>query len=482
MNKIFILILIISCFGFSANFQNLSLKECIRLAQDKSSPGIAVKNRFEARKNNYQSFKSGLLPQLSLNMNAPSLFRSIDEIPQPDGSNVFRSRYVISSNASLNLSQVIVPTNTRITLSSGINRLDNFEPVESLLWQTTPIQLSVSQQIFAFNGLKWENKIQDKQIEFFDKRYIEDMENIAIEVTQKFFNLYSQKISLENAKRNLLINDTLFTISQGRYSIGKIAENDLLQAELAYMNSQNAVETLELDYDRSISDLKIYLGLSPEDSLSIAPQLDTSPIIVDTDFAYNKALENRSEFDNFEIRELQAERDMKAAQINNSLNASIGASFGLNQSAGTAADAYQGLLDQETFNINLSIPIFQWGRYKYDYEAALASQRETVENITLEKKNYELTVKYEVNRFNLLAKQLEISEKSRDVAERRFLVAKNRFLIGKIDINTFYIAQNEKNRAIEQYIANLRDYWRAFYNLRLLTHWDFEKERLIEYN
>ncbi|MDC1068340.1 TolC family protein, partial [Candidatus Kapabacteria bacterium] len=208
----------------------MSLKECIRLAQDKSSPGIAVKNRYKSRKNNFNSFKTNLLPQLSLDLNVPSLFRSIDEVVQPDGSRLFTPQYRISSNASFNLSQEIVPTNTQLIVSSGLTRLDIIDPVESLLWRSTPFQIQIQQQIFSFNRLKWENRIQDKQIKFFDKRYIEEMENIAIEVTSKFFNLFSQQINFKNAEKNLALNDTLFKISKGRYSIGKIAENDLLQS------------------------------------------------------------------------------------------------------------------------------------------------------------------------------------------------------------------------------------------------------------
>lgn len=481
MNKLLIILIAISSFAYSQNVLNLDLQSCIKLAQDKSSPGVAVKNRYESRKNNYLSFKSGLLPQLSLSLNAPSLFRSIDEVPQPDGSRLFTSQYRISGNAALNLSQVIIPTNTRLSVSSGLSRLDNIEPIESILWRTTPLQINLQQPIFAFNPLKWENKIQEKQIGFFDKVYIEEMENISIEVTRRFFDVYSRRINLDNARLNLNVNDTLYTLSKGRFSIGKIAENDLLQAELAFLNSQNNVRTLELEYERAKNELKIYIGLDRDENIEISPQLNTSPLVVDSDFAYSKALENRSEFDNFEIRKLRAERDMDAAEINNSLNASIGASFGLNQSAGNAPDAFRDLLNQETVNVSLNIPIFQWGRFRYDYDAALANQRETFENIELERKNYELTVKYEVSRFNLLAQQLEISQKSKEISEKRFDVAKNRFLIGKIDINTFFISQNEKNQALDAYINNLRDYWQAYYNLRLLTHWDFERESVIEY-
>ena len=54
-------------------------------------------------------------------------------------------------------------------------------------------------------------------------------------------------------------------------------------------------------------------------------------------------------------------------------------------------------------------------------------------------------------------------------------MAKNRYLIGKIDITNLNIAQNEKDLARLDYINTLRDFWLAYYRLRRITLYDFEK-------
>ena len=52
-------------------------------------------------------------------------------------------------------------------------------------------------------------------------------------------------------------------------------------------------------------------------------------------------------------------------------------------------------------------------------------------------------------------------------------------MIGKIGISDLYIAQNEKDQAVVQYIQALRGYWAAHYRLRRVTLYDFEAGREI---
>jgi outer membrane protein TolC len=65
------------------------------------------------------------------------------------------------------------------------------------------------------------------------------------------------------------------------------------------------------------------------------------------------------------------------------------------------------------------------------------------------------------------------------VADKRFEVAYNRYVIGRITIDNLYLAQNEKDQALTQFVQALRGYWRAYYELRRATLYDFEAGRPI---
>ncbi len=58
-------------------------------------------------------------------------------------------------------------------------------------------------------------------------------------------------------------------------------------------------------------------------------------------------------------------------------------------------------------------------------------------------------------------------------------MAKNRYVIGKIGIDNLFVAQSEKDAALQAYIQSLRAYWTGYVRLRKLTLHDFATGREI---
>jgi outer membrane protein TolC len=52
-------------------------------------------------------------------------------------------------------------------------------------------------------------------------------------------------------------------------------------------------------------------------------------------------------------------------------------------------------------------------------------------------------------------------------------------VIGRITIDNLYIAQSEKDQALQGFVQALRAYWVAYYQLRKLTLYDFERKEPI---
>lgn len=58
-------------------------------------------------------------------------------------------------------------------------------------------------------------------------------------------------------------------------------------------------------------------------------------------------------------------------------------------------------------------------------------------------------------------------------------IGQDRFKLSDLSVTDLGIATQEKDRARRDAILALRDYWQAFYTLRLLTLYDFETEQKI---
>jgi hypothetical protein len=54
-------------------------------------------------------------------------------------------------------------------------------------------------------------------------------------------------------------------------------------------------------------------------------------------------------------------------------------------------------------------------------------------------------------------------------------------VLGNLSITDLSIAFQEKDQAKRDYVFALRDYWKAFYRLRYLSLYDFEKGNKISY-
>jgi len=459
----------------------LTLDQCIKIAQEKSHQAKIIKSTYQGSKYDYDAFLASFYPQLQFNSSLPGLFRSINRITQPDGSEEFLPQSQLYSNWDLGISQKIPWTGGNFSVSSNLTRIDQFGDNDIFYWRSSPVVLTLQQPLFQYNSMKWDRILQEKVNIYSDKKYNEDMEDLAISITQKFFDLFIAKMTLINADDNLAINDTLFNIAKGRYKVGKIGENDLLQSELSLMNFQSRYESILLNFERMKENLILALGLETDTKIEIVAPDILNNIKIDINEALREAKIYRSDITNYEIEKTQSDMNLNRTENMNDFQANIIASFGMNQTAGQIPDAYRNLLDQESFNLTFQLPLYQWGLYDSQVQSAKEEQYRSIKSIELKSKEFELSVKFQVLEFLQLQQQVILSSKADTIAQKRFEVAKNRYMIGKIDQNSLFIAQQEKNSAFQSYIQTVRNFWLAYYGMRRVTMYDFIKGKPIIY-
>lgn len=491
LNRLFVSIFFITFFQgacpvtaqaqHSEDAGTLSLQECIVIAQDQSAVANAARYALVSSRWEYESFEADLLPGLSLSGDAPGYNKSIFSNVLDNGQVTFSSRTQSEASASLSIDQNILPTGGNLSLSSGITRLGIFGNENTYLWQSTPLVVGLSQPLFQFNNLKWRNRTEPLRYEIAQKQFVEEMEDIAQTVTQQFFDVYLAKINLENAEFNVARNDSIFQISKGRYNVGSIAENDLLQSELALRNAESSLTTAQIEYERVINEFKILLGYSTAVTLDLKEPEELPEISVDITKAKELAMENNSESLMYRLNEIQADRDLAQAKSDAGFGATLNANFGLNQTSESLGDLYNDPQNRQFVTVGFEVPIFNWGKQRAQINSARNQQQEVANSIEFQRQQFIQQVEYTVSQFLQLRAQALISAQADTIAQRRYDVAQNRYLIGKIDITNLFIAQEEKDSARQGYIRALRTFWTGWYNLRGLTLYDFQKDEPITY-
>ncbi len=457
-----------------------TLQECIERGRISGPSAKILRSSFNSKRFTYKSFNAGLLPQLSLNGTIPDYSRAIIPVTQPDGSTIFVSQSQANSNVNLLLSQPLILTGGSVFVSSGLswNRLID---LNVNTWRSSPLVVGFRQPLFQLNTLWWDNRQNEiRNAESF-KKFNEDMEDAAIELTQKFFDAYVAQMKVENAALNVTINDSLLTLSRGRFEVGKIDENDLLQSELALANAQTDRSNAELDYKIAMRSLAIALGMSSENKFDLVAPTDTLDISPSVERALREAHSNRSDWDGFDLQHVNAERNLRQAELSNGFNATITASYGLNQTASEVKDAYKNLLDQQVARLDFSMPLWQWGKGSYAVDAAKADIDRVETSLEVQKKTFEDDVESSVQRYLRNREQLKLSMKADTIAQKQFNLASKRYLIGKFDVTKLLLAQDAKDKARQNLILQQKEYWLSYYRLRRFTLFDFALGKKIDY-
>lgn len=456
----------------------LKLEEVVLLARDQSPDAMAARHRYRGSYWQHRSFKAGYLPGLSFDATLPNLNRRIQAVTLPDGTDAFVRRSLASSSGNLSLSQRLGLTGGQIFVTTGLERIDLIRDGDNQVsYLSTPFNIGFSQPLFAYNPYKWEQKIEPIKFEEARKRYVEDLETISLRANNLFFDLLLAQINIEINTLNLNNNDTLYQISKGRFSLGRIAENELLQMELNVLNSEAMLEQARIDYEGALFRFRSYLGIESDVHISLLVPEDRHKLFVDLQAALQQARQNRSAILALQRERIEAESQVSRARSETRLNANLFAVYGMTQTADKFSDAYVDPLDQQQLRVGIQIPLVDWGVGRGKVKMA-ESNRELV-NTQVEQAlvDFDQEVMLRVMEFNMLERQLHNAAKADTIAEKRYEVSRQRYLIGRIDILELNIALQEKDMAKQRYLAALRSYWRGYYEMRRLTLFDFKNNQ-----
>lgn len=457
----------------------LTLSEAISKAYSNGLQARSALATRNAARSVDRAFNARLLPQFDLTGNVPSYRRDITPVTQPDGSTLFLPVEQTQSNLALAVSQRVPFTGATITVQSTLAQVKRSNSSVPQSWSSTPFSIQINQPLLRLNSIGWDRAQNEVAADVAERRFLEAREDIALQVSSSFFDFYAAQVSLRNAQLNAATNDTLFKLNQGRFEVGKISENDLLQSELALLRAQQSAEGARLERDRAEAALRLALNLGPDIPLEIDVNAQVPDFVADTSVAVEQATRNLSSLRLIDQQETEAKRRVSENRLNRFPGANLNASYGYNASGLTRNDVYRDLQDAQRFTLGITVPLISWGARSADLQAAQATLLSVESTSRVAREQASQDAYFAALQVSLARRQLAISAKADTVAQKRFEVAYNRYVIGRIDVDQLYLAQNEKDQALLAYVQALRGYWTAHFRLRRVTLYDFEKSEVI---
>nr|WP_245189376.1 TolC family protein [Lunatimonas salinarum] len=458
-----------------------TLEEIIARAKAQSPAALQAETRRENLYWRYRLFRSNYNPQLYLSGTLPRYSQEFASVTQPDGTVEFREVRQNLMDVELGLRQEIAATGGTISVNSSTNRFDNFMASNfdpQTRWSGVPVNIRLQQPIFAFNRLKWDKQIEPLLYEESKRGYVEEMENIARRVSSMFFDFLVAQVDLEIASKNLANSEAILQIERGRYNIGTTYEDKLLQVELQVLQAKQDLARARLQMETSSLALKSYVGLNEALNINLILPSDIPTYGIDVQEAIDRAFQNRSDAVSFERERIEAESSVAQAR-GQRFQMSLNASYGYNNAALDFRDIYTNPNTQALVSLGVGVPILDWGRNKARMSQAKANQK--LINYTLDQEiiNFEQEIFTKVKNFEMLRDRIAITELSDQVADKRYEISFKRYQNGNVTITDLGIAQVDKDQNRRAYIESLREFWTAYYEMRSLTLYDFEKGELL---
>ena len=476
INCIFIASLLFVCIHAKGQDTiRISLAEAVQLAQKNSPEAIAARHSFRAAYWNWRSFRATLLPSLIFSSD-PILNRSIMPVTLPDGKDSYVRRDQLSIDAGLSINQNIPFTGGNLFIESALERLDLLNE-STTSYKTSPIIMGYQQNLFGYNQLKWNKKIEPTRYIEAKKTLIETLELVAARTIYHFFQLATAQTNLEIAAYNYANADTLYQFAQGRYNIGTITENEMLQLEINLLTEQTNRMNARIEVDDYNQVLRSYLGINDAVSLMVNIEDDIPNFTVPEDQALALAFTNNPEPETLKLMKLESESSVASARSDRGFKADLYIQFGLTQKDEKLRKAYHNPLDQQLISLGIRIPILDWGVGKGKIKVALNNRDKVYTEVQQKLADFELNVFKMVRQFNIQFDKVSLAKKTDLTAQRRNEVAQRLYLLGKSDILDLNASISEKDKARRSYITALYNYWNLYFAIRSLTGFDFENEK-----
>jgi len=475
--RILMLMVLVLC-GIEAIAQQsvaLTLDRTIMMAADSSLEAFRSKNFYMARYWEYRTFKAGRLPSLTLNLTPGQYNRTfIKRYDSEADVDVYRQQQAYEAFGGLAVAQNFDLLGGRFFLNTNLDYLRNFGHNTYTQYTSVPVRIGYTQELLGYNDFKWQKKIEPLKYEKAKKQLVYELENISQLAVSYFFNLAKAQEEYNMAKEKVSSSDTLFHVAGERFKIAAIGESDYLSLKLERLNAVNSLENAEISLKRAMFALTSFLNLDKNTTIQLMLPSYPKSMEITPEKALVEARENNPALLEFKQNILESRRTVDRTRLESIFNASIWASIGFNQVAGTLSDAFRDPLRQDIVSLGVSIPLVDWGVRKGRYN--MARNNLSVSEITAHQGEIKVEedVLMTVNDFNIQRKLIASAVEAYELADDIYAKTHQRFLIGSGDINTLVRTYQSQLEARRNYISALERYWISYYKIRSLTLFDFE--------
>ncbi len=304
--------------------------------------------------------------------------------------------------------------------------------------------------------------------------------NVIYNVTNSFYTAYQlaeqEHISADQVKQN----QDSYETAKNKFSAGLIPEVDMLQSEVDLVTSQNQRLNDRREAARAKNALKIMLGLPLDNDIALSADLTFSHVAIGETTAVSKALQNRAELLNAQRAREVSRMDVDIASSQRHVRFDITASYGLNKNDTDLESTFRQFDRSRAVALQVSVPIFDWGRHSRQVEAAEAQMKSAELTYVYTGQQIKQEILDLLSQISAAESRIQVNAKSVEVAQKSYDITIERFSVGTATRNDISQAQQRLTTSKLNNLVALIDYRMGLADLTRKTLWNFEKNQPAE--
>ncbi|MEE8577521.1 MAG: TolC family protein [candidate division Zixibacteria bacterium] len=479
--KVTILAMTMICLGASAtlNAAPLTLAGALEIAYANSPDMKRAGYSLSASQHNELAQQAALKSQLSLTLTPYNFTRSRTFYS-------FRGQYSIeeqtTSTARFAIDQPIVWTDGTLSLSESVTyrdskSSDNLSTDGTLYFNN--LLLSFSQPIFTYNKVKMESERVRRDLQRSSLNFALQKLMIERDVTSQFLNLYRFQRSLQIAQERLNNATESLEIIQSKVDAGISAMEEFYQADLSQASSRASHENSRSQYENSMDNFKILLGMELDEEVEVLPDIQKEQIEVDLATAINHGLSYRMELRQRKMDIQDAMDNLTQAGSQDEFAGTVELSYGLSSDANNFEDLFKSNSKDHTIAVRLNVPLFDWGEKKHRMAASRTQVQRQELNEEDQRNRIVLEIREAYRTLQNQKTQIEIAEKNVRNAQLTYDINLDRYRNGDLSSKDISFYQEQLSTEQLNEVQALIDYQLSLLELKIRTLYDFKNGRSV---
>ncbi len=380
------------------------------------------------------------------------------------------------------VSQPIKWTDGNLRLINNMSWLKSnseFQGNEDLKSFYNNLYLNFNQPVFTYNRTKMQLQRLELDYENTQLNYNIARLNLEKNVTNYFYNVFSEQKRLDIAKEELNNQEESYKIIKNKVEAGLSAQEELYQAELNLASSQASLQNQQVALENAKDQFKQLLGMDIFEEIVVLADVSHDTVDINLRQAIDHALDNRMELRQRNIEIENSLFDLVQQEATNEFKGNVSLSLGVFGDNEEFPKIYDEPTTNPQVSVSLDIPIWDWGERESRIKVGQAGVKSSELSLENQRTDIVISIRQIYRSILNYQKQIEIEEKNVKNAQLTYEINLERYKNGDLTSMDLERFQNQLSQKKIAYTQALINYKLEVLNLKIQSLWDFENNEPI---